>query len=178
MVGFLRNRPEGFITKTGLLFCVVVSAIVDTPVCAEPNPSEFLVRGQTLYQRECASCHGADLKGEPGWQAADQGGKIKAPPHDETGHTWMHSESEIFRLVKFGPGDAAAPGYISPMPVYGGRLSDRDIEAVLAYIASRWPPGYRAYQIMLDPGFDPGRLPAGDWVLPEVCQPVPMIAAK
>ncbi len=128
---------------------------------------------ERLYLKECAPCHGSALKGEPGWQTVGADGRIKAPPHDETGHTWMHSESELFRLVKFGQGAAAAPGYVSPMPTYAGRLSDQDINAVLAFIASRWPPGIRAYQIMLDPGFNPERLPAGDWVLPQICQPVP-----
>ena len=128
-------------------------------------------QGETLYQRECARCHGADLKGESGWQNPAANGRIKAPPHDETGHTWMHSEQELFQLVKSGPGATAAPGYVSDMPAFGGRLTDDEIRAVLEFIASRWPPGHRAYQILLDPNFDPARLPAGDWQLPRMCLP-------
>ena len=130
-----------------------------------------LERGQALYLRECARCHGADLKGEAGWQTPAPDGRIKAPPHDETGHTWMHGQRELFRLVKSGPGAAAAPDSVSEMPSFGGRLSDDEIEAVLDYIASRWPPGHRAYQIMQEPDFDPARLPPGDWQLPKMCLP-------
>ena len=138
---------------------------------AAPAAAADLARGEALYRRECARCHGADLKGEPGWQTPAADGRIKAPPHDESGHTWMHSDQELFRIVKSGQGAAAAPGYVSPMPVFAGRLADDEISDVLAFIASRWPPGHRAYQIMLEPGFDPARLPPGDWKLPQMCLP-------
>lgn len=188
MVMLQRHRNKCCLSLTRLLIGVAVSWLAIAQVNADPTAfsaisTEFqrrglIARGQVVYLHECGTCHGADLKGEAGWQSVGPDGRVKAPPHDETGHTWMHSERELFRLVKFGPGDAVAPGFISPMPVYGACLSDRDIEAVLAFIASRWPPGFRAYQIMLDPGFDPARLPDGDWELPQVCQPLPMSAGR
>ena len=127
-------------------------------------------RGSMVYKTECARCHGVDLAGEEGWQDVHADGRVRAPPHDKTGHTWMHTRAELFHLVKFGMGSAAVPGYVSDMPVFGGRLRDADIKAVLAYIAGRWPPGYRAYQIMLEPGFDPALLPKGEWTLPLDCK--------
>lgn len=138
---------------------------------AGPAAAADFAAGEALYRQECARCHGADLKGEPDWQTPAAGGRIKAPPHDESGHTWMHSDQELFEMVKTGRGAAAAPGYVSDMPVFAGRLSDDEIRAVLAFIASRWPPGHRAYQILLDPNFDPARLPPGDWQLPQMCLP-------
>ena len=126
-------------------------------------------RGQALYMKECANCHGRNLKGQAGWETVGPDGKVKAPPHDETGHTWMHSDDELFHLIKFGMGDVAAPGYISDMPVFAGRLSDDDIIAILDFIKSRWPPGYQAYQIMQNPHFDPAKLPPGHWSLPKTC---------
>ncbi|MCY4361382.1 MAG: c-type cytochrome, partial [Gammaproteobacteria bacterium] len=43
--------------------------------------------GQTLYQEQCAACHGANLEGQPNWRSANDDGTLPAPPHDETGHT-------------------------------------------------------------------------------------------
>lgn len=37
----------------------------------------------------------------------------------------------------------APPGYESDMPAFGGTLSDEEIRAVLAFIASRWPENVR-----------------------------------
>lgn len=130
-------------------------------------------RGARLYQEECARCHGADLKGEPGWETIGPDGRTKAPPHDESGHTWMHSEAELLGWVKSGLADVVAPGRVSDMPAFGGRLSDDDIRAVLSFIRDRWAPGYQAYQLLRDPALDPSRLPPGDWQLPKTCLPAP-----
>jgi hypothetical protein len=96
---------------------------------------------------------------------------VRAPPQDETGHSWMHTDEQLFRFVKFSMIDVAAPGYVSPMPSFGGQLSDAQIEAVLAFIKSRWPTGVRVYQAMLNPKL--AGLPAaaaGDgWHLPADC---------
>ncbi len=37
--------------------------------------------GKSLYEDHCASCHGADLEGQPNWQIPDQDGFMPAPPH-------------------------------------------------------------------------------------------------
>ena len=46
-----------------------------------------VVAGQSLYADNCASCHGANLEGQPNWQSPDADGVLPAPPHDGTGHT-------------------------------------------------------------------------------------------
>ncbi|MBL4645745.1 MAG: c-type cytochrome, partial [Rhizobiales bacterium] len=48
-------------------------------------------KGAVIYAEYCASCHGADLEGQPNWQSPDADGKMPAPPHDQRGHTWHHS---------------------------------------------------------------------------------------
>ena len=149
------------------------SVIALLALMAGPAAAADLADGEAIYQRECASCHGAHLEGQPGWQTPSPDGHLKAPPHDETGHTWMHTEQELFQFVKTGRGAAAAPGTVTDMPVFGDRLPDAGIHAVLDFIASRWPPGYRAYQLLLDPNLDPARLPPGDWQLPRMCRQQP-----
>lgn len=107
--------------------------------------SEQLGLGQVLYAQNCASCHGADLEGQPNWRRRLDTGRMPAPPHDESGHTWHHSDQDLFNLSKLGVG-AVIPGYESDMPAFEGILSDGQIMAVLAYIKSRWSEQIQARQ--------------------------------
>jgi mono/diheme cytochrome c family protein len=104
-----------------------------------------LMEGEAIYKAECAACHGARLEGQPDWRTRRPDGKLPAPPHDATGHTWHHPMEQLVAITKFGmmPPNAP-PGYVSDMPAFGGKLSDRQIERVLAYIESQWPPDIRA----------------------------------
>jgi len=70
---------------------------------------------------------------------------MPAPPHDATGHTWHHSDKQLFDMTKRGPG-ALVPGYQSDMPGFADKLRDADIWAVLSYIESTWPTDIRAKQ--------------------------------
>jgi len=110
--------------------------------------SEQIGLGQALYAQNCASCHGANLEGQPNWRRRLDSGRMPAPPHDESGHTWHHSDQDLFKLTKFGVG-AVVPGYESDMPAFEGILSDRQIMAVLAYIKSQWPEQILAKQAEL-----------------------------
>lgn len=68
-----------------------------------------------------------------------------APPHDDTGHTWHHSDRMLFQITKGGVG-AVVPGYESDMPAFGEDLTDAEIEAILVYIKSTWPERQREFQ--------------------------------
>lgn len=100
--------------------------------------SQDLGAGQQIYAERCASCHGADLEGQPDWRIRKPDGKLPAPPHDATGHTWHHSDDQLFRTTREGPG-AIVPGYESDMPGFADVLTDAEIRAVLDYIKSTWP---------------------------------------
>lgn len=65
---------------------------------------------------------------------------MPAPPHDESGHTWHHTDEVLFGITKHGlvPGKYGPPDYESDMPAFGGKLSDDEIWAVLAFIKSHW----------------------------------------
>lgn len=102
--------------------------------------------GQTLYLEYCASCHGANLEGQPNWMERLPNGRLPAPPHDETGHTWHHSDEQLLRIVRDGLA-AIAPGYETDMPAYGGKLSDQEIRAILDYIKQTWPDREREVQL-------------------------------
>ena len=101
--------------------------------------------GQVVYARHCASCHGDKLQGQPNWKEQKADGKLPAPPHDATGHTWHHPDQQIFKITKLGIA-AIVPNYQSDMMGFAGTLSDQDIWNVIAYIKSTWPPEIQARQ--------------------------------
>lgn len=111
-----------------------------------PRDAEVLVAGRKLYQTHCAACHGADLEGQPNWQTPLPNGRLPAPPHDATGHTWHHPDGVLFRITRDGPAAVVGDDYESDMPRFGGILTDAEIRSILAYIKSNWPERERQYQ--------------------------------
>ncbi|WP_324288662.1 c-type cytochrome [Hoeflea alexandrii] len=79
--------------------------------------------------------------GGAGWRTA----ACRLPPHDESGHTWHHSDQDLFDITKLGVGGVVA-GYESDMPAFEDILSDEEIAAVLAFIKSTWPERQRESQ--------------------------------
>lgn len=117
--------------------------IPDPP--AVDNPARLAVGGD-LYALHCAACHGAALEGEPNWQARGADGRLPAPPHDDSGHTWHHPDWQLFAMTKYGLAPFAPPGYDSAMPAFDGVLDDDEIRVVLAYIKSHWSDEARRFQ--------------------------------
>ena len=111
-----------------------------------PADNKLVALGERVYAKECASCHGRNLEGQPNWRVRRPDGKLPAPPHDATGHTWHHPDFQLFAMVKEGTAALAGPGYLTDMPAFKNRLSDREIAASLAYIKSRWPQTIKARQ--------------------------------
>ena len=111
------------------------------PGFIDPSDQTLVMQGRQIYSNHCASCHGADLQGQRNWRERMPNGRLPAPPHDESGHTWHHPDNVLIDLVKNGlvPGRTAPYGYKSDMPAYANTLSDTEIVAVLAYIKSKWP---------------------------------------
>jgi len=101
--------------------------------------------GAPIYAKQCASCHGDNLQGQPNWTTRLPNGRMPAPPHDESGHTWHHPSAILFAITKNGlKPPYAPPDYQSDMPAFAGVLSDDEIWNALAFIRSRWPAAVRA----------------------------------
>lgn len=114
-----------------------------------------LGNGRALYTEQCASCHGAELEGQPNWRRAGSDGLFPAPPHDATGHTWHHDNRLLFDYTKLG-GEAllrkrGVAGAKSGMPGFADKLTDDGIWDILAYIRSTWPDRIRDIQAKRNP---------------------------
>jgi mono/diheme cytochrome c family protein len=118
--------------------CTDASSQWDDPRAAPGNAAR-IARGERIYAQHCAACHGAKLEGQPEWRKRLPDGRLPAPPHDESGHTWHHPDRVLFAISKNGlVPPYAPPAYESDMPAFAGRLADDEIWAVLAFIKSRW----------------------------------------
>jgi mono/diheme cytochrome c family protein len=115
------------------------------PAKPDPDSPSLVARGEAVYAQHCASCHGAKLEGQPNWRTRLSNGRLPAPPHDAAGHTWHHSDRQLFEMTKNGTA-GMMPGYETDMPAYKDILSDGDIWTVLSFIESTWPPDIRQRQ--------------------------------
>jgi mono/diheme cytochrome c family protein len=138
---------------------------------ANADDHALVAEGWHVYAYHCGTCHGRRGEGQALWQLRDENAGRRAPAQDATGHTWQHSDEDIFHIVKFGRFAATPVDVASYMPAFEGTLSDRDILAVIAFIKAGWPLGLRASQSMLNPGFEgmPANADKVHWSLPPNC---------
>ena len=136
----------GAVVLIGAALVYVASGLsTSSSVALKPDDRSVVDLGIKVYAQNCAACHGGNLEGEENWQGRDEDGRLRAPPHDASGHTWHHDGDLLFRLTKYGPGAVIGdPDYETNMPAYENILSDAEIIAVLSYIKSTWPPQIRA----------------------------------
>ena len=138
---------RAFLLAIAAAACVPAGPLMagDEPAKADPDNPILVARGKIVYDQHCASCHGATLEGQPNWRKRLPNSRMPAPPHDATGHTWHHSDKQLFDMTKIGPA-GLVPGYQSDMPGFKDTLADADIWAVLSFIESTWPPDIRERQ--------------------------------
>lgn len=153
-------RPPRALAAVVVICASIVLAGCDVPILsawfdhsrADPRDEKQVAWGRKVYDLQCASCHGANLEGQPDWKTRRADGRLPAPPHDPSGHTWHHPDAVLFGITRDGLTGTrwAPPGYASDMPAFVGRLSDEEIWAVLAYIKSTWPIDILAKQRAID----------------------------
>ncbi len=105
-----------------------------------------IAAGRAIYVTHCASCHGPNAEGAPNWKTPDADFNFPPPPHDDTGHTWHHSDQVLFEITRDGFADPLKPGSPKRMPPFGDKLNDADIRAVIAYFKSLWSRDSREFQ--------------------------------
>jgi len=72
---------------------------------------------------------------------------LPAPPHDDTGHTWRHSDAQLSEIIRGGLRDQfnKTPDLTMP-PFKTDQLSDQEISDVVAYFKSLWSLEHRQFQ--------------------------------
>lgn len=99
--------------------------------------------GAQLYALHCASCHGVNGEGQPNWKVTGADGKLPAPPHDQTGHTWHHPDGLLLQIIADG-GQIYSPN--TGMPGFRDKMSPDQMSLVLKHIKGMWGPDERTYQ--------------------------------
>lgn len=95
--------------------------------------TESLFRGVRLYQEHCAQCHGPEAQGHPDWRNPQV---AAAPPLNGSGNVWKRRKQDMIAIIQNGAKRNGEP----VMPAWKGRLSDQDIEDVIAWLQALWPP--------------------------------------
>ena len=96
-----------------------------------PAPAdEAMLRGQTLYDQQCAYCHGDRGQGAPG----------AYPPLAGNRAVLMDQAANLVQIVRHGGFAPTTAGNPRPygMPPFGHLLGDREIADVLSYIRGAW----------------------------------------
>ncbi len=119
---------------------VIINGTAVAPV-PTLDPAQVAL-GEQVYTQYCATCHGADLEGDPNWRQPFPDGSYPPPPQDSSGHSWHHPDDLLLEIIA-GGGDPTMGG---TMPGFGEALSREEMEAVLTFIKSRWGPEERAFQ--------------------------------
>ena len=135
-----------FVTSTMLV--AVSQVVIPRASAATPLPDTDRVNsGRKIYEQHCASCHGAKGEGAPNWQERDAQGELPAPPHNAEGHTWRHSDAELYEMVSKGWRDPFNKTKKLTMPAFNGVLSPEQIRAVITYLKTLWTPEETQFQL-------------------------------
>ena len=149
-MNILRNNLSlTIILLIGTLFLVMAcTPKQQTYTHLDASNTELVSLGKNLYAQHCSVCHGVNLEGQPNWKELGPDGRLPAPPHDESGHTWHHPDSYLVHVLKEGiiAGEDKPIGYQNNMPVFSKILSDKEIIATLSYIKSTWSLDYQEWQ--------------------------------
>ena len=94
-----------------------------------------VARGKAVYEKHCLECHGAGGRGQGGdWRIRDAQGYFPPPPLDDSAHAWHHPTAALLEVIRNG----SPPGQ-GRMPAWKGKLSEQEMQDVVAYIKSLWP---------------------------------------
>lgn len=129
----------------GLALVAVAIGIALASRTPEAVIDPAFARGAELYAANCVSCHG----GATGGRMMDY-----PPRHNASGHTWHHPDCQLEETVRDGAGEMGEmmrrmmniSSDVPRMPAFRDRLTDEEIDAILAFIRTWWTEGQRAYQ--------------------------------
>ncbi len=96
-------------------------------------PASVVQKGQGLFTRHCARCHGDNAQGDVNWRAPGADGRYPPPPLDGSGHAWHHPMPLLRDIILKGTEPAGN------MPGWEEKLSREDVDAIIYWFQSLWP---------------------------------------
>lgn len=115
----------GRMVASGLLLLVIAAwgALWSAPSLRAQELAGDVTNGKILYQQHCLRCHGAS-----GWGDGPLARDLKVPPANFHGPILqMKSDDQLLMSIEFGV-------VMSPMHAWRGRLSDQEMQDVVAYV--------------------------------------------
>ncbi|NNG13559.1 MAG: cytochrome c [Gammaproteobacteria bacterium] len=133
------DKPMGEVGKPAQQVSAPAKMVTPaTPMPTRSHDTAQITHGAAVYKQNCAACHGENGEGAANWRQRDANGQFPPPPLNGSGHTWHHPLGALRYTIRNG---TKAIG--GSMPGWKGKLSDADIDAVIAWFQSKWPE--RAY---------------------------------
>jgi len=119
--------------STDALDRILGNSLAQGQVTRDFDPAQ-IARGQIIFQKNCAGCHGQNAEGTTNWRKPLENGRYPPPPLNGTAHAWHHSTEELKQFILNGgpPGEGRMPGWANI-------LTDQEIDDVLVWIKSLWP---------------------------------------
>lgn len=117
-----------------LLFVAISSMLLSlSPLNNRWYSQQIVATGASLFQQNCASCHGANAQGTLEWKKTDSNGHYPPPPLNGTAHAWHHDLTVLKNTIQEGGIRLGGT-----MPPFINLLSESEIDAVIAYFQSKW----------------------------------------
>ncbi len=103
-------------------FGLSIGLLVSGLAGAQDYPADTM-RGKAVYGRHCQACHGAG-----GWGDGPEAPALKiSPANFHRFRSFLKSDEELLRTIEHGV-------VFSPMHAWRGRLTDGEMQDVVAYI--------------------------------------------
>ena len=134
MCNHYRTRLTVTLLAAGALVGCSNDSLNGSTVTGRWYTAEQLDRGRTLFQTQCASCHGENAEGTAEWRKTGADGNYPPPPLNGSAHTWHHPLFVLERTIAVGgvPLGGVMPGFADTM-------SEDQARSTIAYFQSHWP---------------------------------------
>ncbi len=124
---------KSFLAILGIIFLLSSCASESTAENKRWYSERESLLGKSVFQKNCAVCHGAQAEGTRNWQKTLPDGSYPPPPLDGTAHAWHHPLSVLQKMILDG-------GVVlgGQMPSFRNKLSPQEIKQAIAYFQSKW----------------------------------------
>jgi len=137
--------PQGkyFLASIVIAMTITVLSIVyqkqtvQLLVGAEQYSVSQIIAGKSIYEANCAFCHGDNLEGKMAWNNVYERGGRPPTPLNDSGEVSYLSNADLFDIIKYGGQPFSPLGYKNNMPGFEMQLDDARIWEVIYYIKSK-----------------------------------------